>query len=262
MTLLPMMILLAQGAVALVNPNFSAELEGWQVPAAEGVTVEVVQDQGHPALRVAVADTVPRGWWIVSQSFPASPGEEWLGEADVRPVAVRNGAGAYLTIEYLGADGAIITEEGFGNPDTDLIMNCVKLESRGIKTVLITDEYAGRDGSSQSLADASPKADAVVSAANANEVIVLPPMDRVIGYANAGITLVGVTLLFSLRRQAVNVLGLAFALNLFSTAVVWIKTDPVAVTSPTGLLAQALGLGTFGLVVFYAWRLNKRGTLT
>ena len=87
-------------------------------------------------------------------------------------------------------------------------------------------------------------------------------MDRVIGYANAGITLVGVTLLFSLRRQAVNVLGLAFALNLFSTAVVWIKTDPVAVTSPTGLLAQALGLGTFGLVVFYAWRLNKRGTLT
>ena len=87
-------------------------------------------------------------------------------------------------------------------------------------------------------------------------------MDRVIGYANAGITLVGVTLLFSLRRQAVNVLGLAFALNLFSTAVVWIKTDPAAVTSPTGLLAQALGLGTFGLVVFYAWRLNKRGTLT
>ncbi|MYL84450.1 hypothetical protein GTA51_15095 [Desulfovibrio aerotolerans] len=86
-------------------------------------------------------------------------------------------------------------------------------------------------------------------------------MDRVIGYANAGITLVGVTLLFSLHRQAVNVLGLAFALNLFSTAVVWIKTDPAAVTSPTGLAAQALGLGTFGLVVFYSWRLLKRGTL-
>ena len=86
-------------------------------------------------------------------------------------------------------------------------------------------------------------------------------MDRVIGYANAGITLVGVTLLFSLRRQAVNVLALAFALNLFSTAVILFKTDQAAVTSPTGLAAQALGLGMLGLVVFYAWRLNKRGTL-
>jgi len=86
-------------------------------------------------------------------------------------------------------------------------------------------------------------------------------MDRVIGYANAGITLVGVTLLFSLRRQAVNVLALAFALNLFSTAVILFKTDQAAVTSPTGLAAQALGLGMLGLVVFYASRLGKRGTL-
>lgn len=86
-------------------------------------------------------------------------------------------------------------------------------------------------------------------------------MDRVIGYLNAGLTLVGVSLLFSLRRQAVNVLALAFALNLFSTAVVWFKTDPAAVTSPTGLLAQALGIGMLGLVVFYSWRLGKRGLL-
>lgn len=86
-------------------------------------------------------------------------------------------------------------------------------------------------------------------------------LDRVIGYANASLTLVGVTLLFSLRKQAVNVLGLAFALNLFSTAVVWIRTDPAAVTTPIGLAAQALGLGMLGLVVFYASRLNKRGTL-
>jgi len=43
----------------------------------------------------------------------------------------------------LGADAAIVSEEGFGNPDADLIMNCNKLESYGIKTVLLTDEYAG-----------------------------------------------------------------------------------------------------------------------
>ena len=74
-----------------------------------------------------------------------------------------------------------MSEEGFGNPDADLIMNCNKLESYGIKTVLLTDEYAGRDGASQSLADISPKADAVVSAGNANEIIQLPPMKTVIG---------------------------------------------------------------------------------
>jgi glycine reductase len=83
--------------------------------------------------------------------------------------------------EYLGFDAAIISQEGFGNPDTDLIMNCKKIEEKGIKTVIITDEYAGRDGASQSLADADLKADAVVTGGNANEVIVLPPMKRVIG---------------------------------------------------------------------------------
>jgi len=83
--------------------------------------------------------------------------------------------------EYLNLDGVIISQEGFGNPDTDLIMNCKKIEAKGIKTVIITDEYAGRDGASQSLADADKSADAVVTGGNANEVIVLPPMDKVIG---------------------------------------------------------------------------------
>ena len=83
--------------------------------------------------------------------------------------------------EYLSLDGAIVSQEGFGNPDTDLIMNCVKLEDKGIKTVIITDEYAGQDGKSQSLADADAKANAVVTGGNANEVIVLPKLDKVIG---------------------------------------------------------------------------------
>ncbi len=83
--------------------------------------------------------------------------------------------------EYLGLDGVIISQEGFGNPDTDLIMNCKKIEEKGIKTVIITDEYAGRDGRSQSLADAHSSANAVITGGNANEVIVLPKMDKVIG---------------------------------------------------------------------------------
>ena len=83
--------------------------------------------------------------------------------------------------EQLGLDAVIISEEGFGNPDADLMMNCRKIAAKGIKTVLLTDEYAGQDGASQSLADAHPSADAVVSNGNANQVIKLPKMDLGIG---------------------------------------------------------------------------------
>ncbi len=83
--------------------------------------------------------------------------------------------------EFLSLDGAIISQEGFGNPDTDLIMNCKKVEAKGIPTCIITDEYAGRDGSSQSLADADASATAVVTGGNANELITLPKLDKVIG---------------------------------------------------------------------------------
>ena len=84
-------------------------------------------------------------------------------------------------IASLNPDGVIVSKEGFGNPDADLMMNCSKIEAHGIKTVLLTDEFAGQDGASQSLVDSHPNADAIVSTGNANEVIVLPPMEEVIG---------------------------------------------------------------------------------
>jgi glycine reductase len=94
-------------------------------------------------------------------------------------------------VEFLGADAAIVSEEGFGNPDADLVMNCNKIEAKGIKTVLVTDEYAGRDGASQSLADSTPKGDAVVTGGNANEIVVLPPMKKVIGHPEAANIIAG-----------------------------------------------------------------------
>ncbi|KYH34662.1 glycine reductase complex component B subunit alpha and beta [Clostridium tepidiprofundi DSM 19306] len=94
-------------------------------------------------------------------------------------------------VEYLGVDAAIVSEEGFGNPDADLVMNCNKITDKGVKTVLLTDEYAGQDGSSQSLADSTPKGDAVVTNGNANEVVTLPPMKRVIGHPDAANTIAG-----------------------------------------------------------------------
>jgi glycine reductase len=83
--------------------------------------------------------------------------------------------------KLLGAEGAIISEEGYGNPDSDLVQNSKKLEEDGIKTVLITDECAGRDGLSQSLADATPEAKAVVTTGNVSHFITIPPADKVLG---------------------------------------------------------------------------------
>ncbi|MDF2677535.1 MAG: grdG2, partial [Bacillota bacterium] len=83
--------------------------------------------------------------------------------------------------EFLGLDGVLITEEGYGNPDTDLMMNCKKVSNRGVKVVLITDEFPGRDGKSQSLADAVEEGDALVSCGNGNIILNFPPMEKVIG---------------------------------------------------------------------------------
>lgn len=96
----------------------------------------------------------------------------------------RSSAYSIKLAEMLGVDGLIISEEGFGNPDSDLIMNCRRAETSGIKTVLITDEFAGRDGASQSLADAAKEADAVVTGGNANMMIELPSMDKIIGFTD------------------------------------------------------------------------------
>jgi glycine reductase len=84
-------------------------------------------------------------------------------------------------VRELAPTGTVITKEGFGNPDADLMMVIVGLEKSGIKTVAITDEFAGNDGGSQSLADTTAEADALISVGNANERIVLPAMRRVIG---------------------------------------------------------------------------------
>ena len=83
--------------------------------------------------------------------------------------------------EYLGLDGVLLTEEGYGNPDTDLMMNCRKVSQKGVKVVIITDEFPGRDGKSYSLADVCDEADTMISCGNGNIVIHFPAMDRVIG---------------------------------------------------------------------------------
>lgn len=85
----------------------------------------------------------------------------------------------------LGADGAIVTEEGYGNPDADYILCLAALEDVGVKTVGISNEATGRDGASQPLVTLDVKADALVSTGNVSQMIELPPADLVIGELEA-----------------------------------------------------------------------------
>lgn len=85
----------------------------------------------------------------------------------------------------LGADGAIVTEEGYGNPDADYIRCIVALEDVGVKVVGISNECTGRDGASQPLVVLDEKADALVSTGNVSTLIELPPAAKVIGELEA-----------------------------------------------------------------------------
>ena len=84
-------------------------------------------------------------------------------------------------VKMLGADGAIISQEGFGNPTTDLMIVCQELENNGIKTVIITNEDAGTDGMSEPLPDSVQEANAIVSTGNSNATVMLPAMEKTIG---------------------------------------------------------------------------------
>jgi glycine reductase len=84
--------------------------------------------------------------------------------------------------QFLGAEGSIVSEDGGGNPETDLMLVARLFERNGIKTVLVTDEYAGRDGTSQGLADVTSEADAIVTNGNGNQYVTLPPLKETIGH--------------------------------------------------------------------------------
>ncbi|MBQ4417403.1 MAG: glycine/sarcosine/betaine reductase component B subunit [Butyrivibrio sp.] len=85
----------------------------------------------------------------------------------------------------LGAVGAVVAEEGYGNPDADFIGCYVALEDAGIKTVGVTNECTGRDGMSQPLVTLDEKCDAIVSCGDVSDLIRLPAMPVVLGELEA-----------------------------------------------------------------------------
>jgi glycine reductase len=63
----------------------------------------------------------------------------------------------------------------------DVMLTIRACERRGIKTVLVTYEYGGKDGTDTPLLYYVPEAKAIVSAGSRDRWIELPPAENVVG---------------------------------------------------------------------------------
>lgn len=83
--------------------------------------------------------------------------------------------------QHLGAQGVVMTQEGGGHADSDLMLCTAACQRQGLKSVMLINELAGADGRQPSLVDTSPHATAVISTGNNDQVIQLPAMTQVYG---------------------------------------------------------------------------------
>jgi glycine reductase len=93
----------------------------------------------------------------------------------------RSASYAAKLARLLGAQGVVITAGTGGHGVADLMLNCQEAERAGLKTALTCFEMAGDHGTEFGFVTFVPEADAVVSTGNVDEIIELPPMERVIG---------------------------------------------------------------------------------
>jgi glycine reductase len=81
----------------------------------------------------------------------------------------------------LGARAALVAWLGSGNAFVDVMLTIRACEQRGIKTVLVTYEYGGKDGVDSPLLYYVPEARAVVSTGTRDRWLELPEAEKVVG---------------------------------------------------------------------------------
>jgi glycine reductase len=81
----------------------------------------------------------------------------------------------------LRADAALVTWLGSGNAFLEVMLTIRACEQRGIKTLLLTYEYGGKDGIDFPLLYYVPEASAVVSTGTRDRWLELPAPERVVG---------------------------------------------------------------------------------
>ncbi|HXG52259.1 MAG TPA: glycine/sarcosine/betaine reductase component B subunit [candidate division Zixibacteria bacterium] len=80
-----------------------------------------------------------------------------------------------------GADGALVAWLGSGNAFVDVMLTLRACERLGIRTVLVTYEYGGKDGIDSPLLFYLPEADATVSTGSRDRWLELDEAERVVG---------------------------------------------------------------------------------
>ena len=81
----------------------------------------------------------------------------------------------------LGAEAALITWTGSGNAFVEVMLTIRACERLGIKTVLVTYEYGGKDGVDSPLLFYAGEANAVVSTGSRDRWIDLPAPEKIVG---------------------------------------------------------------------------------
>lgn len=83
--------------------------------------------------------------------------------------------------QSLGADAALITWTGSGNAFVEVMLTIRACERLGIKTVLVTYEYGGKDGVDSPLLFYAAEANAVVSTGSRDRWIELAEPEKIVG---------------------------------------------------------------------------------
>jgi glycine reductase len=92
---------------------------------------------------------------------------------------------AQIAKSILHLDGVIVTKEGGGHTDFDLMETCKQCEKLGIKTAMIDIEMLDPGGEGDyPLVVFEPEADAIVSLGNVEERVDISKMEKVIGGKN------------------------------------------------------------------------------
>jgi glycine reductase len=155
----------------IVHPN--EVLDGAVLRGFMGRAVTTWATQHHPVIRALYARH-GRTLWFAGVVLTVAQATE--------PERVRSAfLAAGLVAHALGADGAVLTKIGGGAPHVDMAQAAARCEALGVKTTLLVEDMSTDGSADGMLLFDFPGVDALVNVGGAQEPLVLPAMDRVVG---------------------------------------------------------------------------------
>ena len=145
----------------------------------------------QPALAIRPASKGAQpGGAASAEAVTSSPGQEVADAIAALESLVEDTPGDALQFDaesnfrFMGAHpqhAALLTRTGSGNAFIEVMLTVRGCEEEGIKTVLVTYEYGGKDGADAPLLYYEEAANAVISTGNRDTVVELPAANRVGG---------------------------------------------------------------------------------